>query len=79
MVGAFLASTPRYSASLSNNPWPSFGSETVRTTSVTPASSSCLNAYLAAVDSSLSEAKRKRAEAFFWKIFSMAVLSNGIT
>lgn len=73
-----MASTPRYSASLSKRPWPSFASETVRMMSV-PASSSCLKAYLAAVDASLSEANKKRADFLFWKIFSMAELSKGTT
>lgn len=77
-MGVVDTSTPMYSASLSKRPCPSSAAETVRMTSGL-VSSRALKASLAETDSSLVEANRKRADFLFWKIFSMAWLSKGIT
>jgi hypothetical protein len=74
--GVLDVSTPRYSASLSKSPKPSFLSDKVKRTDGFVASKA-VRAYLAAVDASLSVVNKKRAACLFWNIFSTAPLSNG--
>jgi len=69
-------STPRYSASLSKSPKPSFLSDSAKRTEGLVASKA-VRAYLAAVDASLSLVNKKRAACLFWNIFSTAPLSKG--
>ena len=38
-----------------------------------------MKAVLAAVEASLLDVNKKRAGFFYWKIFSIALLSNGMT
>jgi len=69
--------TPKYSASLSKSPSPSFLSDKVRMNPSGLVSSRAVKAYLAVSDAALSLVKRNKAGFLFWNILSTAVLSKG--
>ena len=77
--GVAVTSTPRYSASLSKSPCPSFLVESVRIRLSGEVASNYFKASKAELSALSSPRKRNKAELFCWNIFSMAALSKGRT